>query len=94
MPKEDKAKAGGVTEYHVVYVDKPYPRWEVQWGRRRMGYKAWDKRVATSAAREMAKSDRPSKVIIHDRKTGAAQSETSFDDAAPKRSKGVTRKPD
>jgi hypothetical protein len=33
-----------------------------------MGYKAWDKRVALSAAKEMAKNNRPSKVVIHDRK--------------------------
>lgn len=91
---EKEKDPGAVTEYHVVYAEQPEPRWEVRWGRRRMGYQAWDKRVATSAAREMAKSNRPSKVVVHDRKTGAAQSETSFDAAAPKRSKGVTRKPD
>lgn len=79
------------TEYHVIHVEKPEPRWEVRWGKRRIGYKAWDKRVAVSAATEMAKSNRPSKVIIHDRRTGAAQSELLFDADAPKRSKGVKR---
>lgn len=83
---------GGVTEYHVVYVEDPEPRWEVRYGKKRMGYQAWDKRVATSAARELAKADRPSKVIIHDRKTGEPQSETTFGDGAAKRSKGVKRK--
>lgn len=86
MPKEQP------TEYHVVYVEKPYPRWEVQWGQRRMGYKAWDKRVALSAANEMAKSDRPSKVIVHDRKTGKPQAEFTYDNSSPKRSKGAKRK--
>ena len=84
-------KAEKITEYHVIYVDKPYPRWEVQYEQKRLGYQAWNKRVATSAAKELAKANRPSKVIIHDRKTGAAQSELVFDKAAPKRSKGVTR---
>jgi hypothetical protein len=92
--KKGKDDNGGVTEYHVLYVEKPYPRWEVQFGGRRMGYKAWDKRVATSAAREMAKANRPSKVIIHDRKTGAAESEVAYASSAPKRSKGIKRKLD
>lgn len=86
-------KTEKVTEYHVIYVDKPYPRWEVRYGKKRLGYQAWNKRVATSAAKELAKADRPSKVIIHDRKTGAAQTELAFDKAAPKRSKGVKRTP-
>jgi hypothetical protein len=38
------------TEYHVVYVEDPEPRWEVQYGKRRMGYQAWDKRVARRGA--------------------------------------------
>lgn len=79
------------TEYHVLYVEKPYPRWEVQWGQRRMGYRAWDKRVALSAARELAKKDRPSKVVVHDRRTGAAQAEITFGASEPKRGKGVKR---
>ena len=89
----DKAdQAGSATEYHVVYVEDPEPRWEVRWGKKRMGYQAWDKRVATGAAQELAKKDRPSKVIIHDRKSGAAQSELTFEAAGSKRSKGVKRK--
>ena len=88
------SEQGKPVEYHVVYVEEPYPRWEVQWGKRRMGYKAWDKRVALSAAKEMAKASRPSRVVIHDRKTGAAQTELLFDAGAPKRSKGVKHKPE
>lgn len=72
------------TEYHVVHVERPDPRWEVRWGKRRLGYKAWDQRVAVSAATEMAKSNRPSKIIIHDRRTGEAQSELRFDAAEAK----------
>lgn len=82
------------TEYHVVYVENPEPRWEVQYGKKRMGYQAWDKRVATSAATELAKANRPSKVIIHSRTTGKAETELAFEVAAPKRSKGVKRKAD
>jgi hypothetical protein len=94
MTKSEKEmdSAREAKEYHVVYVEKPQPRWEVQWGTRRMGYQAWDKRVALSAAQEMAKSDRPSKVIIHNRKTGNPEKELTFDASAPKRSKGVERK--
>lgn len=80
------------TEYHVVYVEDPEPRWEVQYGKRRMGYQAWDKRVATSAAKELAKANRPSKVIIHSRTTGKAETELLFEASAPKRSKGIKRK--
>ncbi len=82
----------GPTEYHVLYVETPSPRWEVQYGKKRMGYQAWDKHVALSAATELAKADRPSKIIIHDRKTGAAHSEIVFEAEAPKRSKGAKRK--
>lgn len=88
----DEKSSDEVTEYHVVYVDTPEQRWEVRWGKRRMGYQAWDKRVALSAATEMAKSDRPSKIVIHGRKTGTVEKEIDFDAAAPKRSKGVQRK--
>lgn len=91
-PQEDKKDTP--TEYHVVYVEDPEPRWEVRYGGKRMGYQAWDKRVATSAAKEMAKADRPSKVVIHDRLTGAAQTELAFEADSPKRSKGVKLKPD
>lgn len=80
------------TEYHVVYVEDPETRWEVQYGKKRMGYQAWDKRVATSAAKELAKANRPSKVIIHNRATGKAETELIFEASAPKRSKGVKRK--
>jgi len=91
MPDKE-AQSREVTEYHVLYVEDPEPRWEVQYGKKRMGYQAWDKRVATSAAQEMAKQQRPSKVIIHNRKTGKAESEMSFEADVPKRSKGVRRK--
>ena len=75
------------TEYHVVRVDEPYERWEVRWGKKRMGYQAWDKRVATSAAKEMAKADRPSKVVIHSR-TGAVEKEISYEEKPARKAKG------
>ncbi|MBD0372787.1 MAG: DUF2188 domain-containing protein [Pyrinomonadaceae bacterium] len=82
------------TEYHVLYVEDPEPRWEVQFRKRRMGYPAWNKRVALSTAKEMAKENRPSKVITHDRKSGNVESEIVFEADEPKRAKGVKRKPD
>jgi len=85
-------KAEKVTEYHVIYVDKPYPRWEVRYEQKRLGYQAWNKRIATSAATELAKANRPSKIIIHDRKTKAAQTEIIFTATANSRSKGEVRK--
>lgn len=81
MPKEQP------TEYHVVRVDEPYERWEVRWGKRRMGYEAWDKRVATSAAKEMAKGDRPSKVVIHSR-AGEVEKEIPYEVKPAKKSVG------
>jgi hypothetical protein len=74
------------TEYHVVRVTKPYERWEVRWRGRRMGYQAWDKRVATSAAKEMAKQDRPSKVVIHSRR-GEVEKEIPYEEKPTKKSK-------
>jgi hypothetical protein len=94
MATKDDKGTPAITEYHVVYTTDPDPRWEVHWGKRRMGYQAWDKRVALSAAQEMAKQHRPSKVIIHNRKTGAAESELTFEAEAPKQRKGVKRKLD
>jgi hypothetical protein len=52
-----------------------------------MGYKAWDKRVALSAAKEMAKNNRPSKVVIHDRK-GPVQKELVYEAKPQRASKG------
>lgn len=75
----DKDRTTTPTEYNVVYTLKPYPRWQVVWGKRVMGYQAWDKRVATSVAKEMAKNNRPSKVVIHNRKTGEAEREILYD---------------
>jgi hypothetical protein len=44
----NKDRPATPTESNVVYILKPYPRWQVVWGKRVMGYQAWDKRVATS----------------------------------------------
>ena len=96
MPGDDN-KSEGVTEYHVAYVtapEVPGPRWEVKWGRRFMNHESWDKGFAVSTAKAWAKKNRPSKVIIHDRKTGKPQSEISFGADAPRRSKGIARKLD
>jgi hypothetical protein len=73
-----KSKAAEPTEYHVVYTTKPDERWEVHYGDQRMGYQAWDKRVAVSAAKSLAKNDRPSKVVIHARQ-GPVESEIPYD---------------
>jgi hypothetical protein len=65
-----------VTEYHVVYSQKNN-QWQVEYDGQTLGYPAWDKRVATSAAKQMATKKRPSKVVVHDRK-GPAQSEIPY----------------
>jgi hypothetical protein len=90
-------KSVSVTEYHVVFVAIPEvlgPRWEVQWDGGFMGHMTWDKGFAVSIAKAWAKKHRPSKVIVHDRKTGEPQSEISFAADTPRRSKGITRKLD
>jgi hypothetical protein len=63
-----RGDTSNITEYHVVFTDKPDELWEVHYGDQRMGYKAWDKRVAISAAKSLDKGNRPGKVVIHDRK--------------------------
>jgi len=73
-----KKKTAKPTEYHVIYTTEPDEQWEVHYKDQRMGYKAWDKRVAISAAKALAKNDRPSKVVIHDR-TGPVQAEIPYD---------------
>lgn len=76
-------KDNSITEYHVCYTLKPYPRWEVQYSGKRMGYKVWDQRVATNAAKELARANRPSKVIIHNEQ-GNVESEIEFKERARK----------
>ena len=59
------------TEFKVVYVPAPDDRWEVHYGDQKVGYQAWDKRVALSYAKDMAKKNRPCTITIHDRKGNA-----------------------
>jgi hypothetical protein len=68
--------ASNPTEYHVVFSeDKKH--WQVEYEGQSLGYPAWDKRVATSAAKELATKKRPSKVVVHDRQ-GPVQSEIPY----------------
>jgi hypothetical protein len=66
-----------MTEYHVTFSEKK-DRWQVEWGNRNMSYPGWDKHVAISGAKEMAKQTKPSKVVIHDRK-GNVQKEIPYE---------------
>lgn len=94
MPAQGN-NSDSVAEYHVVFVtapEVPQPRWEVKWGGGFMGHEAWDKGFAVSTAKGRAKKTRPSKVVVHDRKTGEPELEISFGADAPRRGKGVTRK--
>lgn len=63
-----------ITEYHVVFGGE---HWQVTWKTKTMGYPAWDKRVALSAAKEMAKKHPPSKVVVHHR-AGAVENEIEY----------------
>lgn len=54
-------------EFKVVYAAEPDNQWEVHYGGQRVGYKAWDQRVALSYAKDVAKKNRPSTILIHDR---------------------------
>lgn len=65
-----------VFEFHVVYSEDKQ-QWQVEYDGNSLGYPAWDKRVATSAAKELATKKRPSKVVVHDRK-GPVQSEIPY----------------
>jgi hypothetical protein len=62
-----RTKPSSVTEYHVVHVTDPETRWEVQYEKERFGYPAWDKRIAISAAKQLAEQNPPGKVIVHGR---------------------------
>ena len=64
-------------EYHVTF-SAEQDRWQVQWGGESMCYPGWDKRVATIAAKQLARQNRPSKVIVHDR-GGIVQKEIPFE---------------
>lgn len=55
-------------EFKVQYAPAPDDRWEVQYGGQRVGYKAWDQRVALSYAKDVAKKNRPSTILVHDKK--------------------------
>lgn len=55
------------TEFNVVYAPEPADQWEVHYGDQKIGYKAWDQRVAVSYAKDMAKKNRPSTILVHDR---------------------------
>ncbi len=66
---------GEITEYHVVFGGE---HWQVTWKTKKMGYPAWDKRVALSAAKEMAKKHTPSKVVIHNRE-GVVEKEIPYE---------------
>lgn len=74
----DKKNAQTIMEFHVVFATAPASRWEVHYGTKRLGYQAWDKRVALSAAKDLAKQHRPSKVVIHNRQ-GIAESELIYE---------------
>ena len=83
----DATDASSQTEYHVVFSqDKQH--WQVEYEGQSLGYPAWDKRVATSAAKELATKNRPSKVVVHDRK-GPVQSEIPY---LPRQPKATIRK--
>jgi hypothetical protein len=61
-------------EYKVLYDDK----WEVHSDDgQKVGYEAWDQRVALSYAKDTAKKNRPSKIVVHD-KTGQATKEIEY----------------
>lgn len=55
------------TEFKVLYMPSPDDRWEVHFDDQRVGYKAWDQRVALSFAKDRAKKNRPSTIVVHDR---------------------------
>lgn len=55
------------TEFKVIYTPER-DQWEVHYGDQKVGYKAWDQRVALSYAKAMAKKDKPSTILVHDQK--------------------------
>ena len=76
-------------EFNVVYAPAPDDRWEVQYSGQRVGYKAWDQRVALSYAKDMAKKNRPSTIVVHDR-DGNAKKQITY----PEKGSAVEKKLD
>jgi len=62
------------TEYHVKFTNG---QWRVEYDGKSLSYSAWNKRVATSAAKELATKKRPSKVVIHYR-DGTVQGQVDY----------------
>ena len=56
-----------VTEFKVLYAPAPDDQWEVHYLGKKVGYKAWDQRVAVSFAKDVAKKNRPSTIVVNDR---------------------------
>ncbi len=65
------------TLFKVVYMPEPNDQWEVHFDNERVGYKAWDQRVALSYAKAAAKKKRPSTILIHD-KAGNAKKQIEY----------------
>jgi Uncharacterized protein conserved in bacteria (DUF2188) len=65
------------TEFKVLYLPEPVDQWQVHFNDQKVGYKAWDQRVAISFAKDMAKKNRPSTIIVHDR-AGQAKKQIDY----------------
>jgi hypothetical protein len=65
------------TEFKVLYSSAPKEQWEVHYDDKRVGYPAWDQRVAISYAKDMAKKNRPSTILVHD-KSGAPKKQIDY----------------
>ncbi len=63
--------------FKVVYMTEPIEQWEVHFDAERVGYKAWNRQVALSYAKAMAKKSRPSTILIHD-KDGTAEKQIEY----------------
>jgi hypothetical protein len=63
----ERGKCVVTTEFKVLYAPAPGDQWEVHYLGKKVGYKAWDQRVALSFAKDLAKKNRPSAILVHDR---------------------------
>lgn len=72
-------------EYKVVYAMES-SQWEVHWEDQKIGYKPWDQRVALSYAKDVAKKNRPSTILVYDRE-GKAKKQIDY----PEKGKAVEK---
>ena len=76
------------TEFKVLYSSEPKEQWEVHYDDKRVGYPAWDQHVAVSFAKDMAKKNRPSTILVHN-KDGSPNKQIDYNETGGPQEKKI-----